>query len=163
MRFISLRTTGPHVHCVFVARIAQNANVGATPLSRQQKMARKIHRRVHRERPTSFDASVADVKRARCVRRVEQIQRVPARVAPRAKRFLPQAVAEIPWGHNVILLKSWRTSASSLSSWVADSLSWGIARYTTQLVESLPAEFTGSLPGPKELEEQLRASEPQTC
>ena len=38
----------------------------------------------------------------------------------------------------------------------------GIARYTTQLVESLPAEFKGSLPSPKELETELRSDEPET-
>jgi predicted nuclease of restriction endonuclease-like (RecB) superfamily len=35
----------------------------------------------------------------------------------------------------------------------------GIARYTTQLVESLPAEFTGTLPSPRELEAELRSGE----
>jgi predicted nuclease of restriction endonuclease-like (RecB) superfamily len=34
-----------------------------------------------------------------------------------------------------------------------------IARYTTRLVESLPAEFKGSLPSPKELEAELRSGE----
>jgi len=33
----------------------------------------------------------------------------------------------------------------------------GIARYTTQLVESLPSEFKGSLPSPAEIEEELRS------
>ena len=33
----------------------------------------------------------------------------------------------------------------------------GIARYTTQLVESLPPEFIGSLPSPEEIEEGLRS------
>jgi predicted nuclease of restriction endonuclease-like (RecB) superfamily len=37
----------------------------------------------------------------------------------------------------------------------------GIARYTTQLVESLPAEFKGSLPSPKEIEEELGSEEPK--
>jgi predicted nuclease of restriction endonuclease-like (RecB) superfamily len=35
----------------------------------------------------------------------------------------------------------------------------GIARYTAQFVESLPAEFKGSLPSPKDLEEELRSEE----
>ena len=34
-----------------------------------------------------------------------------------------------------------------------------IARYTTRLVESLPPEFKGSLPSPKELEAELRSGE----
>jgi predicted nuclease of restriction endonuclease-like (RecB) superfamily len=38
----------------------------------------------------------------------------------------------------------------------------GIARYTTQFVESLPAEFKGSLPSPKELEAELRSDAPET-
>jgi hypothetical protein len=37
----------------------------------------------------------------------------------------------------------------------------GIARYTTRLVESLPAEFKGSLPSPRELEAELRSGEPK--
>jgi hypothetical protein len=37
----------------------------------------------------------------------------------------------------------------------------GIARYTTQLVESLPAEFKGSLPSPAELEAEIRSDEPK--
>jgi predicted nuclease of restriction endonuclease-like (RecB) superfamily len=37
----------------------------------------------------------------------------------------------------------------------------GIARYTTQLVDSLPAEFKGSLPSPKELEAELGSDEPK--
>jgi predicted nuclease of restriction endonuclease-like (RecB) superfamily len=32
-------------------------------------------------------------------------------VAPREKQFLPQAVAEIPWGHNVTLLEKLKDSA----------------------------------------------------
>jgi hypothetical protein len=32
----------------------------------------------------------------------------------------------------------------------------GVARYTTKLVESLPAEFQGSLPSPKEIEAELQ-------
>jgi predicted nuclease of restriction endonuclease-like (RecB) superfamily len=35
----------------------------------------------------------------------------------------------------------------------------GVMRYTTQLVESLPAKFKGSLPSPKELEAELRSGE----
>lgn len=35
----------------------------------------------------------------------------------------------------------------------------GIARYTTQLVESLPAKFKGSLPSPKELEAEFGSDE----
>jgi predicted nuclease of restriction endonuclease-like (RecB) superfamily len=37
----------------------------------------------------------------------------------------------------------------------------GIARYTTRVVETLPAEFQGSLPSPKELEAELRSGEPK--
>lgn len=36
----------------------------------------------------------------------------------------------------------------------------GVARYTTQLIEALPAEFKGSLPSPKELEAELGSDEP---
>jgi predicted nuclease of restriction endonuclease-like (RecB) superfamily len=32
-------------------------------------------------------------------------------MAPREKQFLPQAVAEIPWGHNVTLLEKLKDSA----------------------------------------------------
>jgi predicted nuclease of restriction endonuclease-like (RecB) superfamily len=35
----------------------------------------------------------------------------------------------------------------------------GIARYTTKLVESLPAEFEGSLPSPREIEAELKSDE----
>lgn len=35
----------------------------------------------------------------------------------------------------------------------------GIARYTTQLVQSLPAEFEWSLPSPKEIETDLRSDD----
>jgi predicted nuclease of restriction endonuclease-like (RecB) superfamily len=38
-------------------------------------------------------------------------QKSSARVAPREKQFLPQAVAEIPWGHNVTLLEKLKDSA----------------------------------------------------
>jgi predicted nuclease of restriction endonuclease-like (RecB) superfamily len=35
----------------------------------------------------------------------------------------------------------------------------GVARYTTKLVESLPAEFQGSLPSPKEIEAELQTQQ----
>ena len=35
----------------------------------------------------------------------------------------------------------------------------GVARYSIQLVESLPVKFKGSLPSPKELEAELRSGE----
>jgi len=41
----------------------------------------------------------------------KQGQKGAARTAPRRKRFLPQAVAEIPWGHNVTLLEKLKDSA----------------------------------------------------
>ena len=37
----------------------------------------------------------------------------------------------------------------------------GIARYTAQFLESLPAEFKASLPSPKQIEEELRSEEPK--
>ncbi len=35
----------------------------------------------------------------------------------------------------------------------------GVARYTTKLVESLPAEFRGTLPSPKEIEAELQSQQ----
>jgi hypothetical protein len=71
-------------------------------------------------------------------------------MAPREKQFLPQAVAEIPWGHNITLLEKVKDSAKRI---------WYARQATTQLVESLPAKFKGSLPSPKELEAELRSGE----
>jgi predicted nuclease of restriction endonuclease-like (RecB) superfamily len=42
----------------------------------------------------------------------------------------------------------------------------GVARYTTKLVESLPAEFKGSLPSPEEIEAEMesqRSKSPSAC
>jgi predicted nuclease of restriction endonuclease-like (RecB) superfamily len=38
----------------------------------------------------------------------------------------------------------------------------GVARYTTKLVESLPPEFQGTLPTPKEIEAELRSQQSKT-
>jgi predicted nuclease of restriction endonuclease-like (RecB) superfamily len=38
-------------------------------------------------------------------------QKSSAQLAPREKQFLPQAVAEIHWGHNVTLLEKLKDSA----------------------------------------------------
>jgi hypothetical protein len=38
----------------------------------------------------------------------------------------------------------------------------GVARYTTRLVESLPPEFQGTLPTPKEIEAELRSQQSKT-
>jgi predicted nuclease of restriction endonuclease-like (RecB) superfamily len=38
-------------------------------------------------------------------------RKTSAQMAPREKQFLPQAVAEIPWGHNVTLLEKLKDSA----------------------------------------------------
>jgi predicted nuclease of restriction endonuclease-like (RecB) superfamily len=35
-------------------------------------------------------------------------------MAPREKQFLPQAVAEIPWGHNITLLEKVKDSAQRI-------------------------------------------------
>jgi len=37
-----------------------------------------------------------------------------ARVPPREREFLPRAVAEIPWGHNIVLLEKLKNSAERI-------------------------------------------------
>jgi predicted nuclease of restriction endonuclease-like (RecB) superfamily len=52
-------------------------------------------------------------------------QKGPARLAPREKQFLPQAVAEIPWGHNVTLVeklkdsvqRTWYARQATVNGW----------------------------------------------
>jgi hypothetical protein len=41
-------------------------------------------------------------------------QKGSPRMAPREKQFLPQAVAEIPWGHNITLLEKVKDSAQRI-------------------------------------------------
>jgi predicted nuclease of restriction endonuclease-like (RecB) superfamily len=83
---------------------------------------------------------------------------------------LPRVAAEIPWGHNMVLIfklkdpvqrlwyghqataNGW--SRSMLEHWIESPMS--IAHYTTKLVASLPAEFKDSLPSPEEIEAELK-------
>ena len=58
--------------------------------------------------------------------------------APQKK--LPQPVAELPWGHNTLLLK-----AKPI----------GVAEWETKIVETLPDNLKGSLPTVEEIEAEL--------
>ncbi|MBU4459343.1 MAG: hypothetical protein KJ579_02150 [Verrucomicrobia bacterium] len=53
---------------------------------------------------------------------------------------LPQVVAEIPWGHNRILL-------------IRKPV--GVAAWRTKLVKALPKELKGPLPAVAEIEKEL--------
>jgi predicted nuclease of restriction endonuclease-like (RecB) superfamily len=95
----------------------------------------------------------------------------------------PAAVAQIPWGQNIELitkLKSplqrlWYAQHTTANGWSRPMLvHWiesdalpnlatpvGVARYTTKLVESLPAELRDSLPSPKAIEAELESQHPE--
>jgi predicted nuclease of restriction endonuclease-like (RecB) superfamily len=95
----------------------------------------------------------------------------------------PAAVAQIPWGQNIELitkLKSplqrlWYAQHTTANGWSRPMLvHWiesdalpnlatpvGVARYTTKLVESLPAKLRDSLPSPKAIEAELESQHPE--
>jgi hypothetical protein len=137
-------------------------------------------------------------------------KKLPRAMADLESQFLPQAVAEIPWGHNVTLLEKlnnttrrlWYAQQATANGWsrsmlmnfylaaVDDQLRHpedklsiglilcktrsrviaeyalrnvstpvGVARYTTKLMESLPAELKDSLPSLEAIEAELESQE----
>ena len=63
-----------------------------------------------------------------------------------------QPVAQIPWGHNILLLQKLETIEERL--WYANKLI-GISQYETAIIESLPDELKRSLPSIEEIEQEL--------
>ncbi len=59
---------------------------------------------------------------------------------------LPQAVSEIPWGHNIVLFQQRDTHKPI-----------GVSEY--RLTDALPQELKPSLPTIEELEEELKGME----
>jgi predicted nuclease of restriction endonuclease-like (RecB) superfamily len=81
-------------------------------------------------------------------------QKSPARLAPREKQFLPQAVAEIPWGHNFTLVEKLKDSVqrtwyarqttangwsrSMLDHWIESDLYSRQGKAVTNFKQALP-------------------------
>lgn len=71
-----------------------------------------------------------------------------------------QVVAQIPWGHNILLLQKLETLQDRL--WYAHKTidePIGISQYEAKIIESLPDELEGSLPSIEQIEQELEDRE----
>jgi len=87
----------------------------------------------------------------------EEIRKLPQAVAVLNGENLPPPVAEIQWGHNILLLEKLKSPSKRL--WYALRSSKhpvGVAEY--KLTKTLPKKYQAELPAPKELKEQLRTT-----
>ena len=83
---------------------------------------------------------------------------------PSAESFVPQAVAQLPWGHVRVLLdklttgqeRDWYAVAAGEYGWSRDVLARQVETQLAERVGSAPSNFAAALPGPDaELAQQL--------
>ncbi len=97
-------------------------------------------------------------------RRNLHYMRALAECWPRAEDFVPQPVAQLPWGHMRVLLdkledrsqRDWYAAAAVEHGWSRDVLAHQVASRLLERVGAAPSNFTAMLPAPdSELAQQL--------